>query len=155
MEDIKNTYEKIQSILTNNIGNIDFAEECLQELLHHDVIINKGSVLEREHAWNVYSTRKGVQENVTHADVKGYDSLLNNITNTSEQNIRFITIICEKYSYIIFSDIKVAILLGILKSPYSNIAKVLENEEVYKLQGIDSEYFKFKNGNLIGEVSNL
>ncbi len=138
-------FEALWHLLKKN-KQMRFVEECLKHIAEDNIIFHEGSLIDKARVLETYKDRYEVQQNVTNAIVLGYEELLENILRFRGNKIHVMTLITETNSYIIFTDSLSKCLIGVLKSPYSNIEKAIDVEKKLISQGIPTNYFKYCKG---------
>jgi hypothetical protein len=126
------------------------AVECIISIENQKVMFHPGSIMIKEHVYEVYKNRYEIQRNVTNALVSGYDEILVAIEKYLVDKIWVLTLTADN-GYIIFCDENLSVLLGILKSPHSNFQETLRFRNENLAKGIYSDSIVLFNGKFLKE----
>tara|TARA_B100000678_G_scaffold278677_1_gene273659 strand:+ start:1343 stop:1780 length:438 start_codon:yes stop_codon:yes gene_type:complete len=95
--------------------------------------VDLGAILDKDETIKIYSQRSSLQKNVKLSGaVLGYDYLLNNLKSINEDNLRGFTIINDFNTYIIFTNLDITVLYGVLISDVVVDLKKMMNSEQWK-----------------------
>lgn len=140
-------FKKFVNLLKSDIS-LPFVKECINCIENEMILFHFGSVMDKPYVYETYYYRYQIQKKVTNSNVSGYDQLLKNINDFMGDSINVMTLTTELNSYIIFSDEVLSYLIGILKSPYSNIEKSMKIQKINLNAGHSSHSVKFYKGKL-------
>ena len=134
-------FDKLYTLLKAN-SQYPFAKECIDSIEQRLVIFERGKLEAREIQIRDTKAHYEIQKDVTHSHVEGYEKLLTSLHNYIKPKIQEIVIITEEHSYIILCNEKASVLIGILRSHYSNLAKVISIHNENSTKGFRADRVK-------------
>jgi hypothetical protein len=110
-----------------------YAQQLLTHLLHDTIRIHAPITLETSHALGVYQIREQIQREVTRKEVAlGYEVLLTNLAKEADKEVAVCWVSTVESGYLVFANVGLSRVIGILKLPYSKNDKKLEDEVFIK-----------------------
>ncbi|MEI8278948.1 MAG: hypothetical protein WCG87_04235 [Bacteroidota bacterium] len=134
--------------LLQSHSDMPFVQECIDNIENEEIVFNEGYLRSKEDTINNFQNHFDIQVQVTSARVEGYNTLLPAIKEYLGSTNRELKICTKACNYIIICDGMITNLLGILKSPHSNIDIAKKVYFQYISNGVASQYLKFYKGKL-------
>jgi hypothetical protein len=93
-------------------------EECLREIGHAEVVFHPGSELSTVHIRRMYEARTRLSPDAVDM-TSGDTQLLEALDREKEPSLRFISIATRNGLFMLFTDIRIERLIGLVRSPKS------------------------------------
>ncbi len=94
-------------------------EDCLREISHAEVLFHPGSELSTVHVRRMYETRTRLHSSDSAGITAGDAQLLEALDGEQEAFIRFISIATRNGLFMLFTDVRIERLIGLVRSPKS------------------------------------
>lgn len=95
------------------------AEDCLREICHAEVLFHPGSELSTVHVRRMYATKTQLHSSGSAPTMGGDVQLLDALDREEDPILRFISIATRSGLFVLFADIQLERLIGIVRSPKS------------------------------------
>lgn len=95
------------------------AEDCLREICHAEVLFHPGSELSTVHIRRMYTTRTQLHSSDSATTTAGDIQLLDALDREQDPVLRFISIATRSGLFVLFTDVRLERLIGIVRSPKS------------------------------------
>lgn len=97
----------------------DPAEDCLREICHAEVLFHPGSELSTVHVRRMYATKTQLHSSDSAPTMVGDAQLLDALDREKDPMLRFISIATRSGLFVLFADVRLERLIGIVRSPKS------------------------------------
>lgn len=95
------------------------AEDCLREISHAEVLFHPGSELSTVHVRRMYATKAQLHASDSALTMVGDAQLLDALDREEDPILRFISIATRSGLFVLFADVRLERLIGIVRSPKS------------------------------------
>lgn len=137
--------DRLRKLLADS--DSDLAAECLSLIESGEVAVTASGSADAAHLHRIYDRRWGLQREVTGAEVVGYERVVAALSQLSGE-VAIDSIVTAEADFIVFSEPAGAIV-GILRSPYHNLAKLAALRTGWERRGVGSSGARFVRGSLV------
>ena len=111
--------DKLELLLRQNL-HFGFSKDSLKCFETDSYRLNEGSSINKDQLFQTYNTRFKIQNDITHAQVRGYNELLQSLKNFGGYKARVMILKTDFEVYLIFTNEDISFLIGILKKAVPN-----------------------------------